>query len=201
MELQFRLERSPICPGPVWAPPHFWGRCLCLGGNFRFKFIKGGVAELCFFVGPWSWTHQDAVQELQTVSVSLGCSDGMGSVVSGHKEYWAWGSGGLIKRQESSEMVVCPSLQPDFGSLLKPRKEWSVAAAPFHNPPATPAHTSCLEQVGQVQASLAPGKGWKFSSQSMQCQILAPRLGKNWAGASTLETRALTLTSGHPPAE
>lgn len=29
----------------------------------------------------------------------------------------------LIKGQESSEMVVCPSLQHAFGSLLKPRKE------------------------------------------------------------------------------
>ena len=69
------------------------------------------------------------------------------------------GSGGLIKGQESSEMVVCPDLQRHFESLLKPRKESSVAATPFPNPPATPVHTSHLDQVRQVQTLLAAGRG------------------------------------------
>lgn len=170
-----------VALGEFGHPSHFCGRCLCLGGNFRFKFVRGGVDELCFCVVPRSWTHQDVVQELQIVSVTLKCSDGMGSVVSGHEKYWAWGSGGLIKGQDTSETIVCLSLQPGFGSLLKPRKEWSVTATPF--PPATPAHTSCLDQMGPVQTLLVPGRGWTHFSQATQCQLLASRLWKNGASA------------------
>lgn len=170
-----------IALGEFGHPPHFCGRCWCLGGDFRFKFVKGRVDELCFCVVPRSWTHQDVVQELQIVSVTLKCSDGMGSVVSGHKEYWAWCSGGLIKGQDSSEIIVWLSHQPGFGNLLRPRKEWSVTAASFL--PATPALTIRLDQMYQVQTLLAPERGCRHSSQLMQCQILASRVWKNWASA------------------
>lgn len=108
----------------------------------------------------------------------------------------AFRSGGVTKEQESSGMLVSPSLQLYFESLLKPRKEWSVATAPFPNPPATPDHTSHLEQVGQVQNLLAPG-GWRCSSES----TVPPGCEKTDQEPLLMETWAPTLTGGQPPAE
>jgi len=92
------------------------------------------------------------------------------------------------------------SILPEFGGLLTARKECGVAAAPFPNPPASPAHTPQLDpRLCKAHWPLEEDEG----VPPCQCNArsLPPGCASSEQEPLLLETRALTPTRGQRPDE
>lgn len=79
-------------PG-LFGLPHSLGNVL--GAVSALSLLKGGLMNS---TPVWSHGAEHARSWCRNsrLSLPLRCSDGMGSVVSGHAAFWVWASGGLV---------------------------------------------------------------------------------------------------------